>query len=989
MEYSFPEDLDSDEAVTISSGEHTISIKHLEISKNSKSQKKQKKSASKIKKTTDKYMEALPLTDEIVYNNTDENTNLEYEVGSLGIKENIVLTKKPNKHLQYKYFIASDTLQAVLNKDSSISFYVGDGTNEDDIIFYIPAPYMFDSNNVESYNILTTLDKTKDGYILTYKPDSEWLRDKSRVYPVTIDPTVNATDTVISAYTCSGGGYNDYVLSWEQQLKVGYDRFMSPTGYHETYVRFPFLPTIPSGCTVTSAYISLCRRGGSSTSITIGTYKVLHDWNPGTLTYDTRPSCDENMISSRLCSGNSGEYYDWYITDTVLEWYQKRNTYGIRFSSLYSDDFISFHSTRSTYTNMVPKLTINYTHSDDLDSDNLSGATNMNSVGNRTTITRNLDHSNDTDCFKFTPTSSGNYDIFTTSNIDTVGVLYSGTAANSKIADNDDPSGFTFADFAITANLTAGHTYYVEVFSSNSDTGTFTLTVAKRDDHSNASGLATSVNLGISKSGTINYNGDEDWFVFNCTNGGFYNFYTSGNLDTVGTLYQLENNSLNQLTQDNNGDKNDNFRIGYHLTSNTQYYIKIQHINNGTGSYNFMVAVGITDGGVYYIKNKKSGMFLDVSGGLDKNGQNVQQYSSNSSSSQRWTAIYESDGNYRFLPAVSRSRYLQVVTESSNNGVNIVINENNDSYRMQLWYPQYNANGTFTLFSYCSDYTKCMATEGGSTLSGANVYQYAYQNNQSDQWEFTKLQNNDFGYGHVSINNTKYPIYVSSDSPTIGAVYTTYQTISYYDQDIDIPKFFAGYLSADRTMHTPIIVNGVDISLTQKPSFALSQVFRGLGTAFTSSINNLRIDYNLQKSGLDRRVVINTYSSETTDLLNMFADGITRSSYYNCSEADLVFQENKIRSIYKSIYGGTADKTYDILMTVDPNHKKSNFISTIWINSQNQIMEKPNILPKDKFVIGTCGYRGSGFEMIDDITPSASYPLSADFQNLFSREINN
>ena len=712
LEYSFPEDLDSDEAVTISSGEHTISIKHLEISKNSKSQKKQKKSASKIKKTTDKYMEALPLTDEIVYNNTDENTNLEYEVGSLGIKENIVLTKKPNKHLQYKYFIASDTLQAVLNKDSSISFYVGDGTNEDDIIFYIPAPYMFDSNNVESYNILTTLDKTKDGYILTYKPDSEWLRDKSRVYPVTIDPTVNATDTVISAYTCTGGGYNDYVLSWEQQLKVGYDRFMSPTGYHETYVRFPFLPTIPSGCTVTSAYISLCRRGGSSTSITIGTYKVLHDWNPGTLTYDTRPSCDENMISSRLCSGNSGEYYDWYITDTVLEWYQKRNTYGIRFSSLYSDDFISFHSTRSTYTNMVPKLTINYTHSDDLDSDNLSGATNMNSVGNRTTITRNLDHSNDTDCFKFTPTSSGNYDIFTTSNIDTVGVLYSGTAANSKIADNDDPSGFTFADFAITANLTAGHTYYVEVFSSNSDTGTFTLTVAKRDDHSNASGLATSVNLGISKSGTINYNGDEDWFVFNCTNGGLYNVYSSGSTDTVGALYELENGSLTSVGQDNNGDLNDNFRINTNLKSNTKYYLQVKHSSTGTGNYYIHFEPALKTNVKYCLKNVRSGKYLSVSQNMG-----AIQDDFTGEGKQVWSLEYVSDGAYR----ITNEQYENYYLRSLDNNKVVVSQNEADNYWQQLWCLRYELSGGYSLNANSANYTKRAAVVDGSYAPGAEI----------------------------------------------------------------------------------------------------------------------------------------------------------------------------------------------------------------------------------------------------------------------------
>lgn len=59
---------------------------------------------------------------------------------------------------------------------------------------------MYDSNFSFSDKIKTTLKKEGTEYILKYKPDHKWLTDEERVYPVTIDPTVDTKD-------CSGQAF--------------------------------------------------------------------------------------------------------------------------------------------------------------------------------------------------------------------------------------------------------------------------------------------------------------------------------------------------------------------------------------------------------------------------------------------------------------------------------------------------------------------------------------------------------------------------------------------------------------------------------------------------------------------------------------------------------------------------------------------------------------------------------------------------------------
>lgn len=87
-----------------------------------------------------------------------------------------------------------------------------------------------------------------------------------------------------------------------------------------------------------------------------------------------------------------------------------------------------------------------------------------------------IDVSGDLDYFKFTPTVSGTYIIYTTGSTDTKGYLYN--ASQTQLAYNDDAS-ISGTNFAFQYNLMAGTTYYIQVGAYSTKTGAYTLAITR------------------------------------------------------------------------------------------------------------------------------------------------------------------------------------------------------------------------------------------------------------------------------------------------------------------------------------------------------------------------------------------------------------------------------------------------------------------------------------------------------------------------------
>ena len=235
-----------------------------------------------------------------------------------------------------------------------------------------------------------------------------------------------------------------------------------------------------------------------------------------------------------------------------------------------------------------------------------SGATSLSVGGSRS---GRIEPGSDVDYFKILVSRSGVLTVYTTGNIDTRGVLQnsSGTALTD---DDDDGSG---NNFKIERSVSSG-TYYIKVESYKETTGSYTIhtnfsdqssnplaarspsvrtpdsrqrssssSVSRNDDHSNTRSGATSLALGRgrSRSGQVNPGSDVDYFKVQVSRSGVLTVYTTGNLDTKGTL---QNSSGTTVIGNNNSGSGNNFKIEWAVTSGT-YYIKVESYGSSTGNY--------------------------------------------------------------------------------------------------------------------------------------------------------------------------------------------------------------------------------------------------------------------------------------------------------------------------------------------------------------------------------------------------------------------
>ena len=207
-----------------------------------------------------------------------------------------------------------------------------------------------------------------------------------------------------------------------------------------------------------------------------------------------------------------------------------------------------------------------------------------------TFVSGTINPANDADYFSIEIDTQTDVNIFTTRNLDTIGTLYDGT--NTFLQDDDD-SGEGL-NFLISRRLDDPGTYYIEVGSFGSSSigiGNYTLHVFT-DDHSPTTNRATILSLNTTVSGTIEREGNVDYFSLEIDASTDVNIFTTGNLDTVGTLYDR---TVTSLQDDDNSGEGNNFLISARLDPGT-YFIEVRSSGTETGDYVLHVeAVDVDD----------------------------------------------------------------------------------------------------------------------------------------------------------------------------------------------------------------------------------------------------------------------------------------------------------------------------------------------------------------------------------------------------------
>ena len=304
---------------------------------------------------------------QLLYTNVYSNTNVQYDLQGNKVKESIILNAYDSGLRGYRYTLNVGDMVPVLYSDGGIEFY---DAEQENIVMYMPAPYLVDQAQEYSYDINVSLTGGNGVYTLTYILPTSWLASSEREWPVVLDPAVTATANVLNIrdHTVAENGTYSYL---REVLECGY----GPSSHKQwIFLKYRTLPSLDASDVILEAEVSLYKPSNASIEVPVNVHKVLGSWESETLTWGNKPKYDTTIEDYAIVVG-SGRYY-WDITDIAREWYSSNlgNT-GMMFKAAdaYEDGsntntWKQFASADNGAASWLPSLTLMYRDSAGLES---------------------------------------------------------------------------------------------------------------------------------------------------------------------------------------------------------------------------------------------------------------------------------------------------------------------------------------------------------------------------------------------------------------------------------------------------------------------------------------------------------------------------------------------------------------------------------------------------------------------------------------------
>lgn len=198
------------------------------------------------------------LRTEVLYRNVYDGVDLSYVLYSHDVKESI-LVNRPLESYAFSFTLDTDELTPALAEDGSIELRNADG----EVIYLIPAPYMFDADGTESDAVFYKLEEAESGaWMLTVAADAEWINDAERAFPVAIDPSVyfagNSSNQQIYSGYINDNNPNVHPADSSSYIRCGnYPNSATTAGHSIGLIYVNTLPGIPENSVVTTAILKL------------------------------------------------------------------------------------------------------------------------------------------------------------------------------------------------------------------------------------------------------------------------------------------------------------------------------------------------------------------------------------------------------------------------------------------------------------------------------------------------------------------------------------------------------------------------------------------------------------------------------------------------------------------------------------------------------------------------------------------------------------
>lgn len=277
--------------------------------------------------------QASVVENSILHPNILNGVDLRHIVLNKEVKEDIILKQNVPGLKAFVYEI-NTPLQAVLDKKGHIEFK----NTKDEVVYSMPVPMMSDSNkdsksglSAESYDIEYDLKSIGNGYELKLIPDSKWITDEDRVFPLYIDPSV-AKDASLDTFVSSASPTTSYNKYWnsslgEYVLRVG--KYDTATGTNYSFVKMPALSEL-KGAEISAAslktYVKWNYYAGTKTGLWVD--RVNSNWSETGVTWDTKPS-STNITSTTVSRDQWATFNVLSAMRTIAD--GSRTDYGFKF----------------------------------------------------------------------------------------------------------------------------------------------------------------------------------------------------------------------------------------------------------------------------------------------------------------------------------------------------------------------------------------------------------------------------------------------------------------------------------------------------------------------------------------------------------------------------------------------------------------------------------------------------------------------------------
>lgn len=276
---------------------------------------------------------------EIAYDEIIDDVDFNYTVTARGIKENIIINRRLDNY-SFAFSVDADGLTLTKKSDGSI---VATDT-ENNVIYTIPAPFMYDENGRFSDAVIYTLSEKANGkYTLTIVADKEWINSSETTFPVVIDPIVNTTDNIeennplIATYVTSAEA--DANKSNVPAMFVGKHTNGS---INRAYIEM-YIPTLSRNSVITSAQLCLYQVLQPSDTYMVELHEASDTWDKSTLTWNNQPGYEDTIIDCiDVSEGTNSSFKKWDITRQALEYDGVDSTNGFVLKA--SDETVSAYT---------------------------------------------------------------------------------------------------------------------------------------------------------------------------------------------------------------------------------------------------------------------------------------------------------------------------------------------------------------------------------------------------------------------------------------------------------------------------------------------------------------------------------------------------------------------------------------------------------------------------------------------------------------------